>query len=225
MKSLLNNASVIISLVLASFYGLGLIYHLRFLKSFGIEETQFPLSIDRIFYQGFFAFAELTAPNIGFVVLCAAGVVLTSYIAIVVVGLATHFNLLKSIITRLQSLRNGKAKPINLNPKLISFTEFSSKAFFYICAGVSLYLGVILMLIAAEHAGDANAKRYKEKIKNGEIAVDTLIVETTTGKLEEYKGYSIVCNNQQCAYFDGLESSVFSHSTVKSLKSKPVMIN
>jgi phage shock protein PspC (stress-responsive transcriptional regulator) len=225
MKSLLNNASVIISLTLASFYGLGLMYHLRFLKAFGIEETQFPLSIDRIFYQGFFAFAELTARSLSFIVLCASGVVITAYIAIVVAGLAKHFNILKSVITLLQNFLSNKPKPLNLPTALISFTEFSSKVFLYVCAGVSLYLGIILILTAAEYAGDANAQLYKDKIKNGEVALDSLMIEAYKGKLEKYEGYSIICNSQQCAYFDGKESSVFNHSAVKSLTSLPIKLN
>lgn len=125
----------------------------------------------------------------------------------------------------MQNAFTKEPNKVELSPALESFAEFSIKVFWYICAGVLAYLSVLLVLIAAEHAGKANVNRYKENIKNGEIALDTLIVETSKGKLEEYQGYSIICNSQQCAYFDGQESSVFSHSVVKSLKSKPVMIN
>jgi len=224
MKSVLNHASVVISLVLASFYGLGLMYHLSFLAAFGIEETQFPLSIDRIFYQGFFAFAELTAPNIMFVVLCASGVLTTAYMAILNVEIAKRVNVGKSLLARMQHVLSTGDEKVELPASLVGFTQFSTKVFWYVSAGVLAYLSVLLVLIAAEHAGKANAQRYKDRIKNNEISMDSLLVEVSKGELKPYEGYSIVCNASQCAYFDGVKSSVFNNSAVKSLSSKPVSL-
>lgn len=224
MKSILNHASVFISLVLASFYGIGLMYHQSFLMAFGIEETQFPLSIDRIFYQGFFAFAELTAPNVVFVVFCASGVLITAYLALLVVEVAKRVNVVKPILSKLQKAFTQEPNKVELSPVLEGFTEFSTKVFWYICAGVLSYLSVLLVLIAAEHAGKANAQRYKDKITNNEVAIDTLLVEVSKSEFETFRGYSIVCNSSQCAYFDGVTSSVFNNSAVKSLRSKPISI-
>jgi hypothetical protein len=222
MKRILNHAPVLISLVLATFYALGLMYHHSFLKAFGIEETQFPLSIDRIFYQGFFAFAELTAPNVIFVVFCASGVVITAYLAILVVELAKRINVVKPILSTLQKAFTKNTNKVELSPALENFAEFSTKVFWYVCAGVLAYLSVLLVLIAAEHAGKANAKRYKDKIINNQVAIDRLMVEVSKGEFESFEGYSIVCNSLQCAYFDGVNSSVFNHSAVYSLRSKPI---
>jgi len=222
MKRILDHASVFISLVLASFYGLGLLYHKSFLREFGIEETQFPLSIDRTFYQGFFALAELTAPNIMFVILCAAGVLLTAYLAALLVEIAKRVNVVKPILLRLQNVFTSNSEIVEFHPAIERFTEFSTKVFWYVCAAVFSYLSILLILIAAEHAGKANAERYKDKIANKEIIQDTLLVEISKGKLETYKGYSIVCNSSQCAYFDGNSTSVFNDSSVKTLSSKPL---
>lgn len=222
MKGLLNHASVIISLILAALYALGLMYHLSFLKTFGIEETQFPLSIDRIFYQGFFAFANLTAPNISFVLLCASGVMITAYLAILVTEIAKRSNFVEPAFSKLRNAFNKEPNKIELHPALEDFAEFSAKVFWYVCAGVFFYLSVILVLIAAEHVGKENAEQYMEKIKNNQVAVDELLVEVNKGVVEKYTGYSIACNSHQCAYFDGVTSSVFNHNAVKSLQSKPV---
>lgn len=224
MKSILNHASLFISLVLATFYGIGLMYHQSFLMAFGIEETQFPLSIDRIFYQGFFAFAELTAPNVVFVVFCASGVLITAYLAILVAEVARRVNVVKPILSKLQNAFTKETNKVELSPAFERFAEFSTKVFWYICAGVLAYLSVLLVLIAAEHAGKANAKRYKDKITNNQIAMDTLLVEVSKGEFETFEGYSIVCNSSQCAYFDGVSSSVFNNSAVKSLRSKPISL-
>lgn len=222
MNRLLDHAPVLISLVLASFYGIGLMYHQSFLRAFGIEETQFPLSIDRTFYQGFFALAELTAPNIMFVILCAAGVVLTVYFATLFLVVAKRVNVAKSLLTKVRDLFSSNSEKVEFHPAIEKFTEFSTKVFWYVSAAVLSYLSVLLVLIAAEHAGKANAQRYKDKIANNEIAEDTLLVETSKGQLETYKGYSIVCNTSQCAYFDGNTTSVFNDSLVKTLNSKPI---
>ncbi|GAB5391150.1 MAG: hypothetical protein Altm1KO_06680 [Alteromonas macleodii] len=61
---MLKHASIIISLVLASFYGLGLSYHMSYLYELGIEESQFQLTLDRIFFQGFMSTMEFSSKGV-----------------------------------------------------------------------------------------------------------------------------------------------------------------
>lgn len=223
MKGILNHASIAISLILAALYALGLNFHLSFLKNLGIEETQFPLTIDRVFYQGFFVFADLTAPKIGFIIICASGVAITAYIAILFVEVAKKSNFMKPIIIWLQSKFKKGRSQTELHPALEGFSLFSTKVFWYICIGTLLYISILITLMAAEHAGKSHAEKYKEKILAGSLAVDYLLVEESKGKVIEYKGYSIICNSSQCAYYDGNNSSVFNHNTVRSLTSTPIL--
>lgn len=137
---------------------------------------------------------------------------------------AKRVNVVKPLLSRLQNTFTQEANKVELLPAVEGFTEFSTKVFWYICAGVLSYLSVLLVLIAAEHTGKANAQRYKDKITNHKVAIDTLLVEVSKGEFETFEGYLIVCNSSQCAYFDGVTSSVFNNSAVKSLRSKPVSL-
>jgi len=222
VKSLLNHASVVISLTLAGMYALGLMYHLSYLKAFGIEETQFPFSIDRVFFQGFLAFANLTAPNIGFVIMCAAGVLITSWGALIVFETTKRLDMFKSLFSSIQKLFVSEPQQIQLNQALEGFANFSMKVFSYVVAGVLFYLSVLIVLVAAEHTGKEGAQRYMEKINAHGVPMDTLQVINAKGEIQEYKGYSIICNVHQCAYFDGKKSTVFNHTAVKSLHSEPL---
>ncbi|MGB0834108.1 MAG: hypothetical protein ACPGR2_06295 [Psychrobium sp.] len=221
MKGVLNHASVVFTLILAAFYALGLNFHLSFLKEFGIEETQFPLSIDRVFYQGFFAIAQLTAPTLGFAVLCAAGVLATCYIALALFEFAKRTDFTNKILLKLESIKKKKPAQLKSSETLISLTDFATKVYLFLCTGIVVYISILSIIAAAELAGRDLAKSYKDKIDKKEVALDTLVVEREKGQLDVYKGYSIICNTQQCAYFDGEKSSVFNHSSVKSLKSTP----
>lgn len=58
---MLKHASVVISFTLAVLYALGLTLHQGFLSELGIEETQFTQTPDRVFFQGFVAYARFSA--------------------------------------------------------------------------------------------------------------------------------------------------------------------
>jgi hypothetical protein len=129
---------------------------------------------------------------------------------------------MKPVLIKLQNTLNKAPAKLDLHPALEDFALFSTKVFWYVCAGGLFYISVLIVLMAAEHAGKSNAERYIEKIKDGDIAVDKFLVEAQKGNNVEFEGYSIVCNGQQCAYFNGKKSEVFNHNSVKSLESIPV---
>ncbi len=128
---MLKHASIVISILLASLYSIGLTFHQGYLRTLGIEETQFQLSLDGLFFQGFFATTDLSTGAIVWLVMAASGVVIVANLGMLMIEVINKLNL-KSIF---QPNYFQKAK-------IIPTTHFLS--FHFECSYISsFYLGSI----------------------------------------------------------------------------------
>lgn len=209
---MLKHASVAISIILASLYALGLSFHQGYLRTLGIEETQFQLSVDRIFFQGFFATADLSSSAIFWLIMAASGVVIVANLGILFLEIVNKLELKKYIPAWLFSKdENNPNHP---------FTEFSLKMFLYVVVLFGIYIGILLILIASDKSGTSHAEKFIENIKDDKATLKKI----TLNNMETYEGYSIICNTSQCAYFFKGKVSVFKNRDVYLIESRYVTI-
>ena len=164
---MLKHAPVAISIILAALYALGLSFHQGYLRTLGIEETQFQLSIDRIFFQGFFATADLGTGAIIWLIMAASGVVIVANLGVLFIEIINKLELKTYIPTWLFSKDEN-----NLNHP---FTEFSLKIFLYVVVLFGIYIGSLLVLIASDNSGTAHAEKFIENTKEGKVTRKKII--------------------------------------------------
>lgn len=81
---MLQTVLTVLPIVTAGLYLLGLTYHQGFLEGFNIEESLFPLSLDRTLFQGFVAFMTLSAKPLYYSLIAGAAIFLTGFMAAVI---------------------------------------------------------------------------------------------------------------------------------------------
>ena len=200
---MLKHASIVISIILAALYSIGLSFHQGYLRTLGIEETQFQLSIDRLFFQGFFATADLSTGAVVWLVMAASGVVIVANLGVLLIEIVNKLELRKSIPSHLFSKKEN-----NTN---YPFFEFSFRMFLYILVLFGVYLGILLVLIASDNSGTSHAEKFIERTENGDVKMKTVQFKNNA---DDYTGYSVICNDTQCSYFKKGQSTVINNRDV-----------
>lgn len=209
---MIKHLSIIITLITATLYVLGLTYYQSFLRSLGIEETQFPLSIDRVLFQGFVSSANMGFKALVWFYLTAFGVVAVALVGMFVFDLFKEHKLLK-LINDKRVLQKNETKAKS------SFTDFALKMFEYVSGVLVVFIGVFVVLIVSDNIGKEAAKNTIEKCANGELPQQ---IVRLANKQKEVSGCPIVCNSSQCAYLTAdrvlvinKEGRIYSYSETK----------
>jgi len=200
---MLKHASVVISIILAALYSIGLSFHQGYLRTLGIEETQFQLSIDRLFFQGFFATADLSTGAVVWLVMAASGVVIVVNVGVLLIEIVNKLEVKKYIPSQLFSK--------NENNTNHPFFEFYFRMFLYIIVLFGVYLGILLVLIASDNSGTSYAEKFIERTENGDVKMKIVQFKNNS---DDYTGFSVICNDTQCSYFKGGQSTVINNRDV-----------
>ena len=207
---MLKHASVFISLTLAGLYIFGLTFQQGFLGEMGLDETQFQLSPDRIFFQGFLAAARMGTKNLVYLFFSAFSIVFIAEFTI----LASNWINKTSLNDKFSKFMSKDNQP----RKEGSFSEFSHKAFAYVCLASILYLLLILSIITSSSSGKEFATTVKSKIDNGDYTKKEIMLYNEEKALE---GFTIICSDTQCGYWLSSGSSiVLNNRAIKWIKSK-----
>ena len=205
---MLKHLSVFISLALASLYMLGLVSYQSFLRHLGIEETQFPLTLDRTFFQGFVLATDLGVRESIFLYMSSAVIVIVAEAAFLLSELLAKSDVLTKIRNHVRWF--DKVYPVN------SFSVLANKMFTYTSIVIIFLIVVLVAVIASDKTGYEFSKRFIENAKNGVLVKKSVTLKYNGEKIE---GYSIVCNSTQCAYLVGRKTIVINNSDVYKIES------
>lgn len=195
----------------ASLYVLGVCYYQGFLRVVGLEESQFPLTVDRTLFHGFFALLDLSAAQIGYFVLASEIIAL---VAVVIVALSTSKRVRNLIGFRSSSTLTHEKKIEALDPPkpLSEFADFSSQMFLFSAIVLFLILGILVAGTFADKSGQAAAKSFLKKIEDGkQPGVDIFLA----GQEQSVKGYSILCGTTHCAFLVNQKVITYRHEKVE----------
>lgn len=217
-QSILKHASVIIGLILSSLYATGLLHHIEYLKRLGIEETQFQLSIERMFFQGFVFLADILSKSIFHFLMTAVAIYFLTLISMAL----TEYLKRKEYVKRLTCFLEkhfGKQQPKEQKNSFKSLSERMVTVTYMMFLG---YITILLVLLLSSSTGKKYASNFTESIENGE-AVKHSVSLKPDGEL--IVGYPIICSETQCAYYidNGLdkqsETLVFNKRDIQSQRS------
>lgn len=205
---MLKHASVVISFALAVFYALGITQHQGFLSELGLRETQFPLSPDRIFFQGFFSLAIMNAEAMNYQAIAAAACA----------GLAVLLFMFGGFL-----FKSGPKKPTAKDiinsaepPKHHQAADFLLRIAMIIVWAFIIFVAIVVVLRVSEASGEKSATNFRDRTLFGQEELREIKLRKNAVCLH---GFPIICNSSQCAYLIGGESTVISHSEVEWVQS------
>jgi len=201
---MLKHASIIITIITASLYTLGLNLHSGYLLELGIEETLFQLSFHRALFQGFVSTMQLGGPAVVWLLISSEIIlflVISGSFAVSWGFSKKWFN-----IPKLQLPNTLNNKSVNIGQLL-----FVSSCVLFI--GYMFLLAVIML---STKAGKDSAIRLKDNINNNLVTPHLI---TFKNKDQPITGYPVVCNSNQCAYISNDNTIVLNLSDIKNIKS------
>lgn len=198
--------------VTASLYLLGVCYYQGFLRIFNLEESQFPLSVDRTLFHGFVAFLDLSAVQIGYFALAFE---IISVMAVIIIGLSTSERTRSLISFRsanTQSKKEIKGEALDPPKSLLKFANFACQMFLFSAIVLFLILGISVAGTFANKSGQAAAKSLLNKIVNEKLpSIDIFLA----GQEQSVKGYSILCSATHCAFVVNQEIITYRHENIE----------
>lgn len=206
---ILKHASVFISLILAGLYALGITLHQGFLSNLGLEETQFPLSVDRTFFQGFMAATQMGAKGFLYLIGSAGAVLISAEIGVFVSSWINNTDIQK----RLNEIFGNNSTSQEVN----SFTEFSLKALSYSILAFVMYALMLFALSFSYKSGVELSNKFKKNALKNEYIEKTIKFHKDPNVI---KGYSIICNDKQCAYLVNGNALVLNNRDIQWVKSE-----
>jgi len=204
---MVKHASILVSIVLACFYVIGLVSYRSFLGEFGLNDTQFPLTVDRVFFHGFLSLSFMTLKSAIYLALAAACVMLIAGLVSLVFSIAEKK---KIDLNFLRLLKNNNAD------KRGSLYRFSKNIFLYFSIALVAYSLMLFSITITSAAGVDLADSFIANTAKDDYKKQAIKLK---GNDETLGGYVIVCSLSQCAYYVGDGSLVVNNADVEWVKS------
>lgn len=205
----------------ASLYLLGVCFYQGFTRTLGLEESQFPLTVDRTLFDGFFALLHLSAPQIGYFVLAAE---IIAFVALAVVILSTSVRVRRFSETLFTRRSNTKRQAESPEPpqKIAEFAEFAVQMFLFAVVVVLVIFGILISGIFADKSGQAIANNFLKKVEDGkQPSVDVFIV----GQDKPIKAHTILCGSTHCAFIVDKKTITYRHEQIKKTIAYNISVN
>ena len=189
---------------------MGKAYHMGYLEAFGIEDSLFPLSIDRLLFSGFIALANF-APLPLLYIVCAMAVLILMIIGGDALLSSSRIQRYKERFVRWIKSFQSEEKPSKSIDKLVDKAFFAAAIFM----GILLTLGFVLILaMPSAKAGHEQAYREMKIFSAGKSADLTVSADTFPSPT---KAKQVICGTTHCAFWLGKETIILRHDQVKKI--------
>lgn len=201
----------VLPIITAGLYLIGLAFHQGYLDEFGIEETLFPLSVDRTLFQGFVAFLTLGAKPIVYSLL-AVMVLFISAVTVAVLSSSERIrNWTSMVVTKLKPKKQIKSTIPTWASELI---DTAANMFIYIAIIFFLYASLLLVAIFATQSGKEQSIQFIKGATDLEKGYVTLHIENSA---ETMTGKPIICGSTYCAYWVGSKVTLLKNDSVSKI--------
>lgn len=202
----ISNLPLWLALTTSVLYVVGLIFSQGFFTFWKLEESLFPLSLERTLFQGFVAYSYISAWSVLYLLVAA---LVTNYIA-----WASNF-----ILGRVKSLnRNENIAKKSLrgdvktrHQPLKDWVAMSSRwvvLSMWVCL---IFTILVIILFAVAKLGYWTGERHLDRIKSGSVP-PLVLTHSTRGKMG---GHVILCSAQHCAFYSDSKLYVFPLTDIK----------
>lgn len=183
-------------IVTAALYLFGVVFYQGFMRRMGLEESQFPLTVDRTIFNGLFALLDLSAPQLINFILATEIFTLVTFIIVFISTSVRVRSFFKKVPLSLPENTTSEAK---LSPPapITEIANFAAKALALCLIVVFVILGILAASYFTDKSGQDVADAF---IHKAEAGVRSPIELYLSGKSEPITAHIIVCSASHCAY-------------------------
>lgn len=212
----LQNLLTILPILTALLYVLGSSFREGSLQPYGLDSSLFPLTTDRVLYNGFLSTVSFAIEPIAYAFLSLLGLMSALLVALVLTSVP--------LVRRYQqSIQDRFVKwAIHLRPKhppsrtLLRMFDKGEVVYGYAVGAVGLLLIVVVAGTASFRTGRSLAQQELIKWSQGKIAAAQ--VTTDAG---EFKGMQITCSPNHCAFWTGSQAVIVRLDQIKKFEVTP----
>ncbi len=199
----------------AVLYLVGTVYHESYLRAFGVEESMFPLQIDRVWLYGFMSLLTLGLGPM----LTGVSIVALVFAVVMTAAVLSSFPKVQRLQTlALQRIRSKVvAMPNTPTPALIRFVEKGGVLYFYVAGFFFIVVGLAVAILLSSDAGEKAAEGDKNSWSEGTHRTAVVNIE---GK-PTFTAFQVTCGATHCAFWTGSETRLLRHEQVVSLLVSP----
>lgn len=216
---MLRTILAVLPIVTAGFYLLGATFHQGFLGAFGIEETLFPISVDRTLFEGFVAFITLSAKPLVYLLVAVFGVCTTAMIAAILSSQRRVRSWVNLIARKIRAKQSRASTP---ETHITLLAEKLSVALIYVAGGFLIYVILLFVGLASTKSGQAEALRFVQISTENKDGFAILYPAPDSPSLT---GKPIYCSTSHCAYWLGSEVIILRHELVAKIAIPPSSIS
>ncbi|WP_263770053.1 hypothetical protein [Propionivibrio soli] len=188
----------------AALYVLGISFYQGFVGAWGLEESLFPIAVDRTLFYGFFALMDRSAVQLVYFVFATEAIAL---VALAIVVLSTSARIRNYFDNKFKASPPKEEEREIKPPKAIAwFWQWTTYTFFFSIAVLLIVLGFLFAASLADRSGRETAAFMLKRIEAGRRSPIDLYL---TGHAEPIKAHSILCSGTHCAFLIGKQSITY----------------
>ena len=195
----------------AALYLVGTIYHESYLKQFGVDDSMFPLPLDRVLLHGFTSLLTFGLLPM----LSGVSIAMLVFAVVMIAALLSSLPMVQRI--QAAALQQMRAKldslPNTPTPALVKLVDRWGVLYFYFAGAFLLIIALVFAMLLSSDAGERAAESDKENWSKGtrrSAAVSVQGEPTATA-------FQVACGATHCAFWTGSETRLLRHEQVASL--------
>ena len=210
INSPIKTLLTILPVLTAFLYMIGGTYHQSYLEAFGIEDSMFSLSIDRLLFLGFYVLIQFSLIP-----------VMYSFLFVLVFILVIAILILLSSATKVQGwygwivshLKKSNPEP----PPTPVMKAFLQKLDVLSTWAIGIFLIFMLLLLVAFLSRNIGHKQALDEIQDFTDSKGYFVNLTSDQFATDIRAIQIICGTTYCAYWSGTKSAILKHEQIKKI--------
>lgn len=206
----LQTALTVLPVVSAGLYLLGAMYYQGYLDGFGLEDSLFPLAIEKALLSGFVAFISFGLVPMLYSIIAILVLLFTVLVAAVLSSTPRVKYWQAKIVAKLSS-RNSKSES---SPTMNHFIDKGASIYGYIVGAFILTFSLLIVALLSMKSGQKQAQNEIDAFKDNKGNLVTLY----TGSLPTpTRAKQIICSTSHCAFWLGGEAIILRHENIEKI--------
>lgn len=199
----------------AALYLVGTIYHESYLEAFGIDNSMFPLPLDRVWLHGFKSLLTFGLQPM----LSGVSIAMLVFLVVMIAAVLASLPMVQRIQAATLQRMRAKLDPLpnTPTPPLVKFLDRWGVLYFYLAGAFILVMALVSAILLSSDAGAKAAESDKAKWLKGthRSAVVGVPGDPTSTT------FQVTCGATHCAFWTGTETRLLRHEQVASLHAYP----
>ncbi|MGJ7498364.1 hypothetical protein ACSFA8_25325 [Variovorax sp. RT4R15] len=208
--SRLKTLLTVLPVLSAGLYLFGATYLQGYLNAFGVDDSMFPASIDRLLFSGFIALVTFGLVPYVYAFLAMLALVAAVLIA-AVLSSVPRVQRWQTILTKKVGNLRSDRKP---SPVVNALLDKGETIYVYALGTFAIALLLVLLVVLSSRTGKEQAEREIDSFSQGKGNYVQLLADMTPMAI---KAKQVICGATHCAFWTGNETIILRHEQVKQI--------